>query len=479
MQDASRVRELAAPHFVGITTPGMAGLALHLAERGARVSGSAPSDDRKSETVRRLRKASVEFSASVGVDRSAVVWSGAVLGPHPELDQAAHLRLPILGRAQALAALLGSVPRTVAVAGGHSTATAAGMLTAALRHLNPGWVLTAAPVGEAPGHASGGDLLIADLCPDNHIHETAPPTGVFTPDVTLILNTDANPPHYQDASTALDALEAQARASSTVVLATDDPGVHLLARRLAKRSGPRVISVGEQYDPDVRVVRVTWTGAESHVTLEDTDGQWYRVVVAMPGMHNALAAAAVFAAGRALGSPGTDLAHGITTYFRGIDRSLTTLGTHAGITIMESRARHPEEITADLIAARMLTENSVIAALEPDGHARSSALATEIARALGHADQAVLLPVRTTITKTRLDDPRGAIITAAHTRGLTAENLHVLPPGPHQPSTEALIARIAEPGDLIVTIGGEGAAPLGPRLLFQIVSTNSQTPWDL
>ncbi|MEY9846148.1 UDP-N-acetylmuramate--alanine ligase [Streptacidiphilus sp. BW17] len=474
---------LSAPHLVGITEPGMPGLAWLLVERGSRVSGSATQD---SDAAAALAKAGARIvlgndRSHVRADMSALVWNSSTASTGPERERAEEMRLPVLQRDEALAMLVDSAPASVTVAGSHSTTTAAVMLTSALDHRNPSWVLGAPPAGSVAGHHSGGDLLIADLGPGED--DGPRPEARCFPTVALILNATATPAHHQDLDDVLDELEALARRSSTVVLPTDDPGACALADRLAKRSGPRVITFGEAHDADVRVVQVVWDGTASHVTVQDADSSWYTVIVAMPGRHNALAAAAAFAAGRALGATAADLAAGISTRFNGIERSLTVLGRQAGITVVDSLARHPAEIAADLKAARMLTEGNVIAVFEPSGLARTMSLGLEMGAQLAAADDVVLLPVHAPqpASNPEADTGTAAIARAATLNGMAGHvhawhTWHATKVGS---GVEELIASLAERGDLVVMMGSGAVERLGPRLLFHLGSPATPIPADL
>ncbi|GLW74720.1 UDP-N-acetylmuramate--L-alanine ligase [Kitasatospora phosalacinea] len=473
---------LSRPHLLDVHLPGMTGLALYLAGAGARVSACAPLGA-DHQLLAEIERAGVRLhrpgSGFRMVGRSCAVWQGAESRPRAELDAAGGLGIPVLGRLGALGELVDHAPVSVAVTGTHSTEMPAAILTSALAHRNPGWVLNEPPIGAPAGHASGGGLLIADLGDDNTTHEAAVPTAHCTPRVLLVTGIDANPPHTEDFASALAAAERAARRAAAVVLCVWDQGARLLADRLARDPGPQVFTVGRDRDADVRLVQEVWSGSDTHITVQDTSsGEFHQFTLAVPGRHHALAAAAAFAAGLVLGARGVDLARGISA-FRGIDGHLTRSGTQRGVTVMASRARHPEEITADLAAARLLTEGRVLAAFEPDGHTRTGALAHRVGEAVALADRTVLLPVHSPMPGTRLDDERAAIRRAAIAAGMPAEQITVLGHGPDAPAAEQVLARLAAPGDLVVTIGAHAAARLGVRLLHHLAAPDTPIPTDL
>ncbi|WP_371500254.1 Mur ligase domain-containing protein [Kitasatospora sp. NBC_00374] len=490
---ASAVPELlSAPHLVDVAVPGMEGLARWLAGRGADVTGSVPPTSQDSPVVAGLRAAGVKvevgFEAGhVRTDRTAVVWSGVLVGRHPELDRAQVLRLPVLGRALALAAVAAHPGhQVVAVGGSHSTATAAAALAAALDDGTTGWILNAASRTGSVGHAGEGRLIV-DFCPDTATHEAAPP-GAWQhrpapnyldkhpqPAIALITTTSANAPHHPDNIEGLNAAERLARTAATVILPTWDRGSKILRERLGDRPGPRMVSVGLDQNDDVRILVPRWTGDRYHATLQH-QGEQHPFVVPIAGRHHALAACAAIATALVLGEDPQAVAD--LARFDGVERSLATVGTHRQITVVDSRARHPHEISEDLTAARMLAEDSVIAVLEPDGVARTAAHAAELGAAIGHADHVVLLPVSTPLTTLYADDPLDAVEQVAR-QALGTDAVHRIRSSPGEPCAEQQIAALTTPGDLVLVIGTDQARRIGPRLLFHLAAPNAPIPHQL
>ncbi|MFJ1706867.1 Mur ligase domain-containing protein [Kitasatospora sp. NPDC088346] len=484
---------LSAPHLVDVAVPGMEGLARWLAGRGADVTGSVPPAAQDSPVVAGLRAAGVKvevgFEAGhVRTDRTAVVWSGVVVGPHPELDRAQVLRLPVLGRALALAAVAAHPGhQVVAVGGSHSTATAAAALAAALDDGTTGWILNAASRAGSVGHASEGRLVV-DFCPDTATHEATPP-GAWQhrpaphyldkhPQlaIALITITGANAPHHADTIEGLNAAERLARTAATVVLPTWERGSKILRERLGDRPGPSVVTVGLDQDDDVRILVPRWTGDRYHVALQH-QGEQHPFILPIAGRHHALAACAAIATALVLGEDPQAVAERLAR-FGGVERSLATVGTHSQITVVDSRARHPREVSGDVVAARMLTEGSVIAVLEPDGVARTAAHAAELGAALGNADRAVLLPVSTPLATLYADDPLDAVEQAAR-QALGTDAVHRIRSSPGEPCAEQQIAALTAPGDLVLVIGTDQAMRIGPRLLFHLAAPNAPIPHQL
>src|SRR5205807_8987602 len=119
-------------HFVGIGGIGMSGIAEVLIKSGFDVSGS---DLKSSEVTKRLEALGVKFmegheAENVG-DADVVVRSTAVREDNPEVVEARRLSIPVIPRAEMLAASMRLKPHSVAVAGSHGKTTTTSTLATA------------------------------------------------------------------------------------------------------------------------------------------------------------------------------------------------------------------------------------------------------------------------------------------------------------------------------------------------------------
>src|SRR4051794_28587824 len=94
-------------HLIGVAGSGMSGIAGLLLELGHRVSGSDKVD---SAEVARLKALGLQFHtphrAEVVRGAELVVYSSAIKPGNPAFDEAVRLQLPMIRRADALAAVL-------------------------------------------------------------------------------------------------------------------------------------------------------------------------------------------------------------------------------------------------------------------------------------------------------------------------------------------------------------------------------------
>jgi hypothetical protein len=152
-------------HFVGIGGAGMSGIARILLARGVTVTGS---DLKDAGGVDALRRAGATVCVGHRADQvghpDAVVVSSAIPPANVEVRQAARMGIPVVSRAQVLAALTRGT-RTVAVAGTHGKTTTTSMVSVMLTRagLDPTYVIGGDlnESGSGAGHGAG-DIFVAE-----------------------------------------------------------------------------------------------------------------------------------------------------------------------------------------------------------------------------------------------------------------------------------------------------------------------------
>ncbi|KOV28583.1 UDP-N-acetylmuramate--alanine ligase [Streptomyces sp. XY431] len=466
MNDAAH--DLHAPHFIGIGGAGMSGLAKILAVRGASVSGS---DSKESETVLALRAlgAAVHIghaAENVPDGASSIVVSSAIRADNPELAAARERGIPVVHRSDALAALMGG-RRALAVAGTHGKTTTTSMLAVALGELglDPSYAIGGDL--DAPGsnaHHGTGEIFVAEADEsDRSFHK-------YAPEVAIVLNVEldhhANYASIDEIHESFETFVARITPGGTLVVSADHDGARELTARVAGREGLNVVTVGAAEDADLRVLSVVPRGMTSEVTVL-LDGEELGFTVSVPGRHYAHNAVAALAAGVALGVPAADLAKALGAY-TGVRRRLQLKGEAGGVQVIDSYAHHPTEMTADLEAIREATEGRVLVVFQPHLFSRTQQLAEEMGAALALADASVVLD----IYPAREDPIPGVtselILDAARRAGAEVTAEHDFAAAP------ALLAGLARPGDLLLTMGAGDVTNLGPEILKHLanVSTN-------
>ncbi|MCX5600822.1 UDP-N-acetylmuramate--L-alanine ligase [Streptomyces phaeochromogenes] len=449
------------PHFIGIGGAGMSGIAKILAQRGAKVAGSDAKESATAEALRELG-ATVHIGHAAGHladDATCVVVSSAIRADNPELARAAELGIPVVHRSDALARLMDGL-RPIAVAGTHGKTTTTSMLAVSLSTL-----------GLNPSYAIGGDL---DAPGSNALHgegeifvaeadESDRSFHKYAPEVAIVLNVEldhhANYASMDEIYESFETFADKIVPGGTLVITADHEGARELTRRLS--DDVKVVTYGESEDADVRVLSVVAQGLKSEVTVE-LDGSTLTFTVSVPGRHYAHNAVAALAAGAALGIPAAELAPAIASY-TGVKRRLQLKGEAAGVQVIDSYAHHPTEMTADLEAMRAAAGDArILVVFQPHLFSRTQELGKEMGESLALADASVVLD----IYPAREDPIPGVtselIIEAARAAGADVT------PASDKADVPAVVAGMAKPGDLVLTMGAGDVTDLGPEILTRL-----------
>ena len=479
--------ELGRVHFVGIGGAGMSGIARIMLARGTEVSGS---DSGASAALDELMALGAlvhvgHAAAQVG-DADTLVVSSAIRDSNPELGEARRRGLRVLHRAAALASLMFG-RRVIAVTGTHGKTTTTSMITTVLLE-----------TGAGPAYAIGGLLAAtgtgaADGPGRDFVAEADESDGSFlmyAPDVAVVTNIEAD--HLDNYGTeqayraSFEKFLERIKPGGLLVTSADDPGAKDLAV-LAHGFGLRVVTFGESPDADYRVTHVTTRGMETtlSVTADGPHGQaqhgstasvygesrphsfgstGFDLRLGVPGHHNALNAAAAFAAAVELGISPARAAAALASY-RGAARRLEPKGEAGGVRVLDTYAHHPTELAADLRAAREITGGAgrVIAVFQPHLYSRTRIFAAEFGAALGLADEVVVLDVYAA-----REDPEPGVTGRLVADAVPGAAAHYVAEFAEVPK---VVAALAAPGDLVLTMGAGDITRMGPLLLAEIAGT--------
>lgn len=471
-----RLADLGRVHIIGIAGAGMSGLARILLARGLVVSGC---EARPSDTVEALRAQNARISIGHHVDHldavDTVIYSTAIPSTHLELVEARRRGLQVLRRAAGLAAALDG-KRGIAVAGTHGKTTTTSLLTVALQ-----------TCGLDPSFAIGGNLYETGRnahfgSGEYAVIEADESDGSFLllrPEIAIVTNVEAD--HLENHGDLegvhwafeqfVDRIVTSDRVTSengaldgspergVLVVCADDAGSARTAA-YARSLGVRVITYGTAQDADVRVTQivtepasvtfaVSAVSAVSAVVPAISAGLDARTVTvgALVGRHMALNATAALTVAALLGLD-LDRVGEVWRDFQGVKRRFEFRGTAAGVRVYDDYAHHPTEITAALLAAQAATgAGRLIAVFQPGTYSRTQTFAAEFGTAMALADVAVVMDVFAS-REEPLPGVTGALI--ADAVPLAPENVIY---EPRWSDVAARVAALAEPGDVVVTMG--------------------------
>ena len=360
------LREPRRIHIVGLGGAGMSAIAEVLLGTGHRVSGS---DLKTSAPLERLAEAGViahvGHAAEQIADAEVVAISTAIPDTNPEVVAAKIAGVPVLRRAEILAAITRAW-RTISVAGTHGKTTTSAMLTIALQgaELDPAFIVGGDLVDLARGAAVGsGDLLVVEADEsDGTFIELAS---------TAVIVTNVEPDHLEHYG-GFEPLQRAFvqfvdQATGPRVVCVDDPGARSL---LAGRDG--VTTYGLDPTADWRIVDPLPT--PMGVNFDVVNGaDRFHVALRQPGLHNARNATAALAMAVLLGGDGV-LAAAALSSFGGVGRRFERRGEISGITLVDDYAHLPTEVAAALQAAASTEPQRLVAVFQPHRYSRTEQL---------------------------------------------------------------------------------------------------------
>lgn len=444
-------RDIGPIHFVGIGGIGMSGIAEVLMNLGYTVQGSDASDN---ANVKRLREKGAKVF--VGHDGKHVegadvlVVSSAIKRDNPELVAAREKRLPVVRRAEMLAELM-RLQSCVAVAGTHGKTTTTSMVAALLDagNLDPtvinGGIINAYGTNARLG---AGNWMVVEADESDGTFLKLPA------DIAIVTNVDAE--HLDHFKTFANVQEAFRNFIENVpfygfaVMCTDHPIVQRLVGRIEDR---RIITYGENPQADVRLVNLDNAGGQSvfSVQFRDRSGKTVhtidKLVLPMPGRHNALNATSAIAVAHEL-KISDDMIRKALAGFGGVKRRFTRAGEWNGVTIIDDYGHHPVEIAAVLKAARESTKGQVIAVAQPHRYTRLQSLFEPFSTCFNDADAVIVADVYSAGETPIPNVDKDHLVAAIRARG----HRQVLPlPGPDK--LASIVKGLAKPGDYVVCLG--------------------------
>jgi UDP-N-acetylmuramate--alanine ligase len=456
-------------HFVGIGGIGMSGIAEVLLNLGYKISGSDLKKSAVTERLAALGATTFEGHAAANVaGADVVVTSSAISVDNPEVAEARRLHVPVIRRAEMLAELM-RLKYGIAIAGMHGKTTTTSMVAAVLAAggLDP-TVVVGGRVDAMGSNARLGksQYLVAEA------DESDRSFLKLSPILSVVTNIDREHMDcYRDMRdvrrTFLEFME-RVPFYGMVVGCNDDEAL----RRLLPRVHRRVTTYGTSRGSDF-LIRMTASQSPSalaagehspvirfQVTYKEKDlGEF---MLHVPGTHNVLNATAAIAVGTALDIPAEQIRSALDG-FRGVDRRFQFKGEAAGVSVIDDYGHHPTEIRATLAAARQCGFRRVHVIFQPHRFTRTRDLIDEFTTAFADADTLCLLDIYPASEK-----PIEGITAGVLTSRMIGAGKRSVAYAPSFSEAVAAVAALAQPGDMVLTLGAGSVSQLGAMLLEKL-----------
>ena len=486
--------QLGPVHFIAIGGSGMNGVATVLAQRGVEVSGSDRSDSDYLKSLAALGvRTYVGHAAEQLGEARTVVASSAIRETNPELAEARRRGLQVLHRSVALSALM-TGKRGISVAGTHGKTTTTAMIAHLLTSLgaDPSYVIggalyhpsTGADAGS--GHAKTGGHLGSG--PD-FVVEADESDGSFLQyptEIAVVTNVDPDhlvnwgtPDNYR-AGFLRFVTQPHPYAGTRVkllVISADETGAAQLTEQVrglgeAGETIPEIVTFGRSPEADIVISDESYAALGSSCTL--TDGaDTGPVRLAVPGDYNLLNAAAAYAVATRTGHQPVAVREALGS-FPGTYRRFQLVGSNAGVRVFDDYAHHPTEVANTVNAARAAVDDSgsgrLVAVMQPHLYSRTRDFWREFGDALRPAHEAVVMDVCGD-----REDPIPGITGKLVADAVPAGTAHVTYE-PDWDATAATVARIARPGDLVITLGCGDVTKVAPLIVAELRNRNADGP---
>ena len=434
----------------------MSALAKILVEKGYEVTGS---DVKESVMTGVLRELGAQVFIGQRAENvhgaEAIVVSTAIRDTNPEVMEAKKLGIKKLHRSDVNAFLINN-SNGIAVAGAHGKTTTTSMLGVALDY-----------EGQSPSIIIGGEVDYlgsnAKLGQSDYlVSEADESDGTFLkyyPYIGIVTNVeDDHLDHYGTVENIIKAFTqflSQVREDGFAVVCFDNENI----RNIVKNVKTKCISYAIDHEADYQAANIQTRTEGTTFDVIHKGENLGQVKLNVPGRHNVLNAMAAVVTGVEMGLTVPQMAEGLTM-FHGAKRRFQTKGKVDNIWVVDDYAHHPTEIATTLKAARQTQPKRLICAFQPHRYSRTQLLQKEYGSCFAGADVLVLTDVYAAG-----EDPipgiDGELLVKEVKEQTGQEPVYIQ----DKKDIAAYLKSIAQPGDLIITMGAGDIVRCGEELV--------------
>ncbi len=448
-------------HFIGVGGVGVGTLASLMLDKGHTISGS---DVKESALSVLLRKKGAQIfmghaATNVG-NADYVVYSSAIGFDNPELQVARQKKIPILKRAELLAQIMDN-HIGITIAGAHGKTTTTSMISHLLltAGLNPttavGGILNGASYNANLG---GGKYFVAE------VDESDGSFLYFAPRYSIVTNIDfEHLDFYQTWENIVKAYEqfvARTLPDGLLIGCGDDTRL----KEILLKSKRKYLTYGFSPVNDLHTQTMRFVNNECCCWEFDClfkNQKLPRFELTIPGQHNILNAMACITLGLELKIDPEIIQKSLRS-FSGVKRRFERKGNFNGVEIVDDYGHHPTEIIATLKAAHSVKQKRLITVFQPHRFSRTKFLMEDFVKALSQSDVLILTDIYAAseepIAGVSSEILMEKILQAGKTEALYLKKENIV----------EHLARIAQPGDLVLTLGAGDIYRIGEELLKEL-----------
>lgn len=427
-------------HLIGIGGVSMFPLAEVLKRRGMLITGS---DMHENTNVDRLITQGVTVYLGHRPENiqgaELIIRTAAVHDDNPEIQAAHAAHIPVFERGQAWGAIMMDYHHAVCFSGTHGKTTTTSMCAhiAMAANMDPTIMIGGnLPLLGAGYRIGEGDTIILESCEYRNSFLD------FRPTTVVILDIEED---HLDFFKDLPDIEHSFRTfanlvpESGVVIANADDRNTMDTLDGIDRP---FITFGLGSYADIYCSEPVWEKGLPTFDLYQGEDFICTISLSIPGLHNVKNALAASAAALHMGIDPQFIVQGLKSY-RGAERRFEYKGEINGAKVYDDYAHHPGEIRVLLQTARSLGYDRVICAFQPHTYSRTKALFDDFVQELRLADLTLLAEIY----------PAREV----NTIGISSKDLAAKIPNaefyPTFAELETRLRELAQPGDLILTVG--------------------------
>ncbi len=375
--------------FIGIGGIGMSGIAEVLVNQGYDVAGS---DISENPNIARLRKLGMTVKighAAENINSAAiVVVSSAIEKNNIELIEARKKRIPIVRRAEMLAELM-RFKKTIAVAGTHGKTTTTSLMATILEKADyDPTVINGGVINSYNSNAKLGrsDWMVVEADESDGSFLKLPATFV------IVTNIDAEHldfyKSFKELKNAFKSFINNIPFYGTAIICIDNPTIQSIISEIEDKN---IITYGLSPQADFRATNIVFKDSKTFFSLEispkkDASAKKIENMVSnIPGIHNVQNILAVCSIAVKLDID-LKIIKAALLDFQGVNRRFSLIKNYKGIQIFDDYGHHPVEIKATLTAAREITNDKVVAIVQPHRYTRLKLLFEDFTSAFNDAD---------------------------------------------------------------------------------------------
>lgn len=427
-------------HLIAIGGAGMAAIAEVLHEMGHRVRGSDMNPSAALDRLQSLGIDAVVGHSAENVDSPTIAMkSTAVPDTNVEVQELEGRGVRVRHRGEILAGIA-ALRKTVAVAGTHGKTTTTSMLAVICEQaqIEPSYIIGGVVPDLGRGARWGsGEWFVLEA-------DESDGSGFgLNHTVSIVTNVERDHLEFYGTEENLRAAFGEFVATSPIaVVCLDDPGAAELA------VGSNVVTYGTVEGATYQMLNIERGSSSVAFDLNRAGVLLGTIRVPMPGLHNALNAAAATAAAMEMGLPFRAAQAALST-FSGVRRRFDARGAAGGVTFVDDYAHLPTEVRAAVAAGTDTGHERVVAVFQPHRFSRTESIWEEFEGAFDGADLLVLTDIYSSGEKPRPGITGELIVEAVERRAGHPEIIY------HQDRSTlpSALVDILKPGDLCLTLG--------------------------